>query len=312
MKNTFMNEALRLAEISAAAGEVPVGAVVTIGNKIIGRGHNYREKGKNALHHAEIEAINQACKRLGGWRLWECEMYVTLEPCPMCAGAIINSRIKKVTFGAFDKKNGACGSVTNLFECGFSYKPLYEGGFMETECAALLSDFFKQIRKKATPERCCNKENTMEKIASFTVDHTKLLRGMYISRIDGDVVTYDIRTRKPNVEEVMENGAIHTLEHLFATFVRNSKFKDNIIYFGPMGCRTGFYLLTRDIPANEAISLIYDAFSFMADFEGEIPGTTAIECGNYLEHDLVAAKAEAKSYLPVIENYTVEQLAYKK
>ena len=310
MKNTFMNEALRLAEISAASGEVPVGAVVTIGNKIIGRGHNYREKGKNALHHAEIEAINQACKRLGGWRLWECEMYVTLEPCPMCAGAIINSRIKKVTFGAFDKKNGACGSVTNLFECGFSYKPLYEGGFMETECAALLSDFFKQIRKKATPERCCNKENTMEKIASFTVDHTKLLRGMYISRIDGDVVTYDIRTRKPNVEEVMENGAIHTLEHLFATFVRNSKFKDNIIYFGPMGCRTGFYFLTTGMTHGEALKLTQDALEFISVFEGDVPGASAVECGNYLDHDLEGAKKEAAAQKEVLKNWTTADMIY--
>ena len=310
MKNTFMNEALRLARISASAGEVPVGAVVTIGNKIIGRGHNYREKGKNALHHAEIEAINQACKRLGGWRLWECEMYVTLEPCPMCAGAIINSRIKKVTFGAFDKKNGACGSVTNLFECAFSYKPLYEGGFMESECASLLSDFFKQIRKKATPERCCNKENTMEKIASFTVDHTKLLRGMYISRIDGDVVTYDIRTRKPNVEEVMENGAIHTLEHLFATFVRNSKFKDNIIYFGPMGCRTGFYFLTTGMTHGEALKLTQDALEFISVFEGDVPGVSAVECGNYLDHDLEGAKKEAAAQKEVLKNWTTADMIY--
>ena len=112
MENTvFMNEALRLAKEAAEEGEVPVGAVVTIGDKIIGRGRNRRESDKNALCHAEIEAINEACKRLGGWRLWECELYVTLEPCPMCAGAIINSRIKKVVFGAHDKKNGACGSV---------------------------------------------------------------------------------------------------------------------------------------------------------------------------------------------------------
>ena len=224
-----MNEALRLGRLSAEEGEVPVGAVVTIGNKIIGRGRNRREKVKNALHHAEIEAINEACARLGGWRLWECEMYVTLEPCPMCAGAIINSRIKKVTFGAWDKKNGACGSVTNLFTSPFSFTPIYEGGFMEKECADLLSAFFKDLRKKSENNKTEKENTTMEKIASFTVDHTKLMRGMYISRIDGDVVTYDIRTRRPNVEEVMENGAIHTLEHLFATFVRNSKFKDNII-----------------------------------------------------------------------------------
>ncbi len=310
MKNTFMNEALRLAEISADAGEVPVGAVVTIGNKIIGKGHNYREKGKNALHHAEIEAINEACKRLGGWRLWECEMYVTLEPCPMCAGAIINSRIKKVTFGAFDKKNGACGSVTNLFECAFSYKPLYEGGFMETECATLLSDFFKELRNKTITKKSCNKENNMEKIASFTVDHTKLLRGMYISRIDGDVVTYDIRTRKPNVEEVMENGAIHTLEHLFATFVRNSEFKNNIIYFGPMGCRTGFYFLTTGMTHAQALKLTQEALAFIESFDGEVPGVSAVECGNYLDHNLEGAKKEAADQKEVLKNWTTADMIY--
>lgn len=310
MKNTFMNEALRLAEISAAAGEVPVGAVVTIGNKIIGRGLNYREKGKNALHHAEIEAINEACKRLGGWRLWECEMFVTLEPCPMCAGAIINSRIKKVTFGAYDSKNGACGSVTNLFECAFSFKPLYEGGFMENECAAVLSEFFKELRNKTTIKKSCTKENTMEKIASFTVDHTKLLRGMYISRIDGDVVTYDIRTRRPNVEEVMENGAIHTLEHLFATFVRNSEFKDNIIYFGPMGCRTGFYFLTTGMTHAQALKLTQDALAFIESFDGEIPGVSAVECGNYLDHNLEGAKKEAADQKEILKNWTTADMIY--
>lgn len=152
----------------------------------------------------------------------------------------------------------------------------------------------------------------LKRIASFQVNHNILERGIYISRIDGDITTYDIRMKLPNKNDYLDTAAMHTIEHIVATFTRNSKYSENIIYFGPMGCRTGFYLLTRDIPANEAISLIYDAFSFMADFEGEIPGTTAIECGNYLEHDLVAAKAEAKNYLPVIENYTVEQLAYKK
>ena len=237
-------------------------------------------------------------------------MYVTLEPCPMCAGAIINSRIKKVTFGAFDKKNGACGSVTNLFECAFSHKPSYEGGFMEAECAALLSDFFKKLRNNKTTENCCSKEHNMEKIASFTVDHTKLLRGMYISRIDGDVVTYDIRTRRPNVEEVMENGAIHTLEHLFATFVRNSKFKDNIIYFGPMGCRTGFYFLTTGMTHAEALKLTQDALRFISVFEGDVPGVSAVECGNYLDHNLEGAKKEAADQEEVLKNWTTADMIY--
>ena len=150
----------------------------------------------------------------------------------------------------------------------------------------------------------------MEKIASFTVDHNKLKRGMYISRVDGDVTTYDIRTRKPNVEEVMENGAIHTLEHLFATFVRNSKFKDNIIYFGPMGCRTGFYFLTTKMSHEDALALTKDALKFVADYEGEIPGVSAIECGNYRDHDLAGAKKEGKDQCEVLKNWTVEKFSY--
>ncbi len=310
MKEFFMQEALRLARLSADEGEVPVGAVVTIGNKIIGRGRNRREKVKNALHHAEIEAINEACARLGGWRLWECEMYVTLEPCPMCAGAIINSRIKHVTFGAWDKKNGACGSVTNLLTSGFSYTPPYKGGFMETECAEVLSQFFKSLREKSQNDKKVKENAAMEKIASFTVDHTKLLRGMYISRIDGDVVTYDIRTRRPNVEDVMENGAIHTLEHLFATFVRNSEFKDNIIYFGPMGCRTGFYFLTTGMTHGEALKLTQDALAFIEVFDGEVPGVSAIECGNYRDHDLEGAKKEAADQKEVLKNWTTADMIY--
>ena len=305
-----MQEALRLARLSADEGEVPVGAVVTIGNKIIGRGRNRREKLKNALHHAEIEAINEACARLGGWRLWECEMYVTLEPCPMCAGAIINSRIKRVTFGAWDKKNGACGSVTNLLTSGFSYAPPYEGGFMESECAEVLSQFFKSLREKSQNNKKVKENTSMEKIASFTVDHTKLLRGMYISRIDGDVVTYDIRTRRPNVEDVMENGAIHTLEHLFATFVRNSEFKDNIIYFGPMGCRTGFYFLTTGMTHGEALKLTQDALAFIEVFDGEVPGVSAIECGNYRDHDLEGAKKEAADQKEVLKGWSTEDMIY--
>ena len=311
MNKSFMTEALRLAKISADEGEVPVGAVVTIGNKIIGRGHNQREKGRNALHHAEIEAINEACMRLGGWRLWECELYVTLEPCPMCAGAIINSRIKNVVFGAYDKKNGACGSVTNLFQCSFSHKPLYTGGFMENECSALLSDFFKKLRdKQDTKKQTKEENNNMEKIDSFTVDHTKLMRGMYISRIDGDVITYDIRTRRPNVEEVMETGAIHTVEHLFATFVRNSEFKDNIIYFGPMGCRTGFYFLTTGMTHGQALNLTQEALGFIEGFDGEIPGVSAIECGNYRDHDLEGAKKEAADQKEVLKNWSTADMIY--
>jgi len=143
----YMKEALKLAEISENEGEVPVGAVVVCDGKIVGTGRNRREKEKNALCHAEIEAINNACKNLGGWRLFKCDLYVTLEPCPMCAGAIINSRIKNVYFGASDYKNGACGSIINLFQLDFNHKPNYEKGILEVECSEILTRFFKNLRK---------------------------------------------------------------------------------------------------------------------------------------------------------------------
>ncbi len=145
--NEFMKEAIELAKISADELEVPVGAVVVLNGEIVGRGRNRREKEKNALCHAEIEAINDACKRLGGWRLWQCEMYVTLEPCPMCAGAVINSRIKKVTFGAYDKKAGSFGSVVDFNSLPYNHKPEIVGGVDEEECSLLLTDFFKNLRK---------------------------------------------------------------------------------------------------------------------------------------------------------------------
>lgn len=144
----YMKEALRLASESADEGEVPVGAVVVIDDRIVGRGRNRREKGKNALAHAELEAINEACKTLGGWRLWQCDMYVTLEPCPMCTGAIINSRIKRLVYGASDFKAGSCGSVVNLFDLPYNHKPEMISGFMEEECSKILTDFFKELRKR--------------------------------------------------------------------------------------------------------------------------------------------------------------------
>lgn len=144
----FMLAAIAQARLAAEENEVPVGAVITRKGEIVSVGRNRREYGKNALYHAEIEAIDNACKVLGGWRLWECEMFVTLEPCPMCTGAIINSRIRRVVFGAYDKKAGCCGSVTNLFDMPFNHKPELEGGFMQEECAAILSDFFKRLRNK--------------------------------------------------------------------------------------------------------------------------------------------------------------------
>ncbi len=150
-KNTpeyFMAAALELARLSALEGEVPVGAVVVKDGEIIATGRNRREKGKNALFHAEIEAIGSACAKLGGWRLWQCELYVTLEPCPMCAGAIINARIPQVYYGAADDKNGACGSVVNLFALSFSHKPAVTAGILEEECAAVLREFFAQLREE--------------------------------------------------------------------------------------------------------------------------------------------------------------------
>ena len=145
--NEFMLKAIELAKISALEGEVPVGAVVVKGDEIVGCGRNRREYGKNALYHAELEAIDNACKKLGGWRLWQCDLYVTLEPCPMCAGAIINARIKKVAFGAYDKKAGSFGSVADFNQIPYNHKPEIEGGIMEAECSALLSDFFKKLRQ---------------------------------------------------------------------------------------------------------------------------------------------------------------------
>ena len=144
----FMNEALALAKEAADEGEVPVGAVVTLGDELVGRGRNRREKGKNALAHAELEAIDEACKKLGGWRLWQCDMYVTLEPCPMCTGAIINSRIKKLVYGASDFKAGSCASVVNLFELPYNHKPEVVSGFMQEECSEILTKFFKDLRSK--------------------------------------------------------------------------------------------------------------------------------------------------------------------
>ena len=141
-----MRRALELAQEAFDDGEVPVGAVIVRGDEIIAIGRNRREKEKNALLHAETDAINNACKKLGGWRLWNCEIYVTLEPCPMCAGAIINAHIPKVYFGAYDQKNGSCGSITNLFEMPYNFKPECEGGILQEECSQLLKDFFKKLR----------------------------------------------------------------------------------------------------------------------------------------------------------------------
>lgn len=149
----FMALAIEQAKLAADEFEVPVGAVIVRNGEVISFGRNRREKGRNALAHAEIEAIDLACKKLGGWRLWECEMYVTLEPCPMCAGAIINSRIRRLVYGASDKKAGSCGTVVNLFELPYNHKPEVVEGFMAEECSALLSDFFAELRKRKNEEK---------------------------------------------------------------------------------------------------------------------------------------------------------------
>ena len=142
----YMDQALALARQAAADGEVPVGCVIVRGDRIVGRGRNCRETGRTALGHAELQAIGDACQTLGGWRLWDCTMYVTLEPCPMCAGAIVNARIGRLVYGAADPKAGACGSVCDLFSMGFNHRPQVTSGVREAACAELLADFFQRLR----------------------------------------------------------------------------------------------------------------------------------------------------------------------
>lgn len=153
----------------------------------------------------------------------------------------------------------------------------------------------------------------MKKIASFTVNHDVLQKGMYVSRIDGDVVTYDIRMKIPNGGEYLCMKAAHTIEHLFATFARNSAHGDEIVYVGPMGCKTGFYLLVRDTLSHaQAIALVQESMAFIASYEGEIPGGSKKECGNYLYHDLEGAKAIAKDMQKVLADWSVEKLRYQE
>ena len=142
----LMGAALAEAEKAATLGEVPVGAVVARHGEIVAAAHNTRETEKNAVHHAELLAIDAACRALGGWRLWECDLFVTLEPCPMCAGAILNSRIRRVVYGAADPKAGCCGSVTDLFALPFNHHPAVERGLRADEASALLAAFFARLR----------------------------------------------------------------------------------------------------------------------------------------------------------------------
>jgi S-ribosylhomocysteine lyase len=151
----------------------------------------------------------------------------------------------------------------------------------------------------------------MKKIASFQINHNTLQKGMYISRVDGDIITYDIRMKLPNGGDYFQMAAAHTIEHLFATYARNSRFAERVIYVGPMGCRTGFYLLLRDlVTKQEAIALVQESMEFIAKYQGEIPGATKVECGNYLEHDLCGAKALAQDMCLVLKNWTEEDLQY--
>ncbi len=144
----YMKEAIKRAKRAYKDGETPVGAVIVKDGVVIASGRNYRENKKNALMHAELVAINRACKKLGCWRLVDCDMYVTLEPCPMCAGAAINARLRRVVYGASDGKAGSFGSLVNLNDFPYNHKPEIVGGILDKECAALLSDFFKELRIK--------------------------------------------------------------------------------------------------------------------------------------------------------------------
>ncbi|HIQ58295.1 MAG TPA: S-ribosylhomocysteine lyase [Candidatus Merdivicinus intestinavium] len=151
----------------------------------------------------------------------------------------------------------------------------------------------------------------MKRIESFCVNHDRLTPGLYLSRVDGDAVTYDLRMVVPNAGTYLDNDGIHTFEHLFATYARNSEYSDRVIYVGPMGCRTGFYLVVRDsISKEEVISLVRRTMDFIAAYEGEIPGATRIECGNYREHSLEKARAYAASMAGVLRDWTPDKMAY--
>ncbi|MGI5824131.1 MAG: S-ribosylhomocysteine lyase [Bacillota bacterium] len=153
----------------------------------------------------------------------------------------------------------------------------------------------------------------MKKIKSFTINHQVLKKGMYISRIDGDAVTYDLRMVTPNTGLFMDYGAIHTIEHLFATYVRSGEYSEDVIYFGPMGCRTGFYFIVRDrISHQEALDLVRETLEFIKSFYGKIPGADPFECGNFREHNLLGAINQCVDYAEALKDWTVEKMAYPK
>ncbi len=140
----------------------------------------------------------------------------------------------------------------------------------------------------------------MDKIESFKIDHNKLSEGIYLSRIDGDITTYDLRTRKPNTDELMDNATMHSLEHMFATYIRNSEIKNDILYFGPMGCQTGFYLLVRNADNKIVERVVKETLEKIINHDGEVFGASAIECGNYKNLSIDLAKAESKRYLKIL------------
>ena len=152
----------------------------------------------------------------------------------------------------------------------------------------------------------------MERIASFQVDHNKLVPGMYLSRRDGEVVTFDLRFKKPNTGDLLTNAEMHSVEHIIATLLRNGRAKDAVIYFGPMGCQTGFYFLfdSRRLSEADAVELIKETFAAGAAFEGEMPGKSAAECGNYINLEVSLAKAQCAYYSQIIRDWTAEKLAY--
>ena len=151
---------------------------------------------------------------------------------------------------------------------------------------------------------------TIEKIASFTVDHDLLTEGIYLSRIDGDVTTYDLRTRIPNAGDFMDNLTMHSVEHMIATYIRSSKISDKVIYFGPMGCQTGFYFLVKDLAPVEVFELTKQLLADILAYEGPVFGASAIECGNYANLDLALAKEEAAKYLEVLNNWENMEFSY--
>ena len=156
-------------------------------------------------------------------------------------------------------------------------------------------------------------EQEVTRITSFSINHDVLLPGLYVSRVDGDVTTYDMRTRRPNTGDLMDNSTMHSLEHMFATYIRNGDLKDSIVYFGPMGCQTGFYFLydSRLLDLAGAVALVQELFAQASVFEGEMPGKSAAECGNYRNLDVDTGKAVCKWYADLIRDWTVEGLAYE-